>query len=99
MVKYTEKELQSATNIARNFGKLLESLKSGSLDKIAVLRNNKLDAVIIPVEEYNRLCEKESLAEHAEIFKIINDRMGNSNAGLVSWEKVLEKNGINENEL
>lgn len=99
MIQYTEKELQSATYVARNFGKLLENLKSGKIDKIAVLRNNKLDTVIIPVDEYNRLKEIEDLQEHIEIYNIVKNRMNDPKEERIPWDEALAQLGIDKNEL
>jgi PHD/YefM family antitoxin component YafN of YafNO toxin-antitoxin module len=99
MVQYTEKELKSATYVARNFGNLLENLKSGKIEKIAVLRNNKLDAVIIHVDEYNRLKEREDLQEHTEIYNIVKNRMNDSKEKRIPWDEALAILGIDKDEL
>jgi len=57
MVAYTQNELVSATEISKQFGEYISKVKNGVIDKIGVLKNNKLNAVILSVEEYERMSE------------------------------------------
>ena len=49
MVAYTQNELVSATEISKQFGEYISKVKNGLVDKIGVLKNNKLNAVILSV--------------------------------------------------
>ena len=55
MVAYTQNELVSATEISKQFGEYISKIKNGLLDKIGILKNNKLNAVILSVEKYERM--------------------------------------------
>ena len=55
MVAYQKKELISATELAKKFGQVMTQIKEKSVDKIGVLKNNKLEAVVISTEEYEHL--------------------------------------------
>ena len=55
MVAYQKNELISATELAKKFGQFMTLIKEKSIDKIGVLKNNKLEAVVISTEEYERL--------------------------------------------
>ncbi len=55
MVAYSQNELVSATEMSKQFGEYLSKIKDGSLKKIGILKNNKLNAVILSVEEYERM--------------------------------------------
>ena len=55
MIAYTQNELVSATEVSKQFGEYISKVKNGLLDKIGVLKNNKLNAVIVSVEEYERM--------------------------------------------
>jgi PHD/YefM family antitoxin component YafN of YafNO toxin-antitoxin module len=55
MVAYQKNELVSATELAKKFGQIMNQIKEKSVDKIGVLKNNKLEAVVISTEEYEHL--------------------------------------------
>jgi len=60
MTKYLKDEIISSTKIMRNFGEVLNKLKNRDLNKIAVIRNNEIEAVILPVTEYEKLLKRET---------------------------------------
>lgn len=74
MIGYAKAEIMPITHIARNLSAVLNKLKTGKLKKVAISRNNTLESVIIPAEEYERLQEVYDLAEHLEIFKLVKER-------------------------
>ncbi len=55
MVAYQKNELISATELAKKFGQVMTQIKEKNIDKIGVLKNNKLEAVVISTEEYEHL--------------------------------------------
>ena len=55
MVAYQKNELVSATELAKRFGQIMSQIKEKSVAKIGVLKNNKLEAVVISTEEYEHL--------------------------------------------
>ncbi len=55
MVAYQKHELISATELAKKFGQVMAQIKEKSVDKMGVLKNNKLEAVVISTEEYEHL--------------------------------------------
>jgi PHD/YefM family antitoxin component YafN of YafNO toxin-antitoxin module len=58
MQAYKRDEMISVTDLLKGFKKTLEKLTSHQLDKVAVMKNNKPEAVIISVDEYERLQSK-----------------------------------------
>lgn len=55
MVKYAENELFSITDFTKQISKLLKDIKNNSLEKIGILKNNRLEVVVLSTEEYARL--------------------------------------------
>ncbi len=55
MVAYQKNELISATELAKKFGQVMTQIKEKSVEKIGVLKNNKLEAVVISTEVYEHL--------------------------------------------
>ena len=58
MQAYKRDEMISVTDLLKGFKKTLEKLSSHQLDKVAVMKNNKPEAVIVSVDEYERLQSK-----------------------------------------
>ena len=58
MQAYKRDEMISVTDLLKGFKTTLERLTSHQLDKVAVMKNNKPEAVIISVDEYERLQSK-----------------------------------------
>jgi hypothetical protein len=59
MLTYKPNELMSSTDIAKNFGSVLAKLASHEVTKIGVLKNNKLDFVILRNDEIDQLVQQE----------------------------------------
>ncbi len=57
MVAYRRDEIISATDLARNVSATLNSLKNNEKEKIAISKNNKIETVMISIEEYEKLKE------------------------------------------
>lgn len=77
MVKYAQNELFSITDFTKQIGNVVNSIKEHSLEKIGILKNNKLEAVVISTDEYERLKELEEryeLAEHTQIYSQVLER-------------------------
>ena len=63
MTSFTQDEVISATDVVRNFSSELKSLTSGEKDKLVIVKNNRFEAVIIPIEEYERMSEAVKILE------------------------------------
>ncbi len=96
MVAYKRDEIISATDLARNVSGTIGKIVNKEKEKIAISKNNKLEAVLIDIEEYERLKEAQEILEHLEIAKLIKRR---ENSPTISFEELLEKEGISYNEI
>ena len=73
MVTYTTNELISSSELAKKFGTYLSQLKDKSVEKLAVLKNNKVEAVIISKDEYESMTEALKEMEAKEILSSIQN--------------------------
>ena len=55
MVRYAENELFSITDFTKQISSLLKDIKNNTIEKIGVLKNNRLEVVVVSTEEYSRL--------------------------------------------
>jgi len=97
MITITKEEIVSSSKAGKNFGQILERLKSGRAEKIIISKNNKLEAVIIPIEEYEQVKEAFELIEHLEIFQQISKRKGKKT--VVALDDLILESGINRKDL
>jgi PHD/YefM family antitoxin component YafN of YafNO toxin-antitoxin module len=94
MVAYTQNELASATEISKQFGEYISRVKNGLVEKIGVLKNNKLNAVILSVDEYEKMSAAVDLLEDMQIYEEIKDRLDTPKSKLLDGEDVLKKHGL-----
>ena len=66
MVNYTENELFSITDFTKKISSLLKDVKSNTLEKIGVLKNNRLEAVVLSTAEYTRLKKIEEDTQNSQ---------------------------------
>ncbi|MCK9455580.1 MAG: hypothetical protein WCY51_05505 [Sulfurimonas sp.] len=59
MVAYNTNELFSATEVAKNFATITSKLYKKELEKIGILKNNKLDFILLKSEDFEKIVEKE----------------------------------------
>ncbi len=93
-VSYQQNELMSATDVAKRFGSVLSQLSKHLVKKIGVLKNNKLEAVIVPTEEYNRMQKALDILEHLELETMIKERRKTPRSEYVDFNTVLKRNNI-----
>ena len=74
MITYATNELIPSSEFAKKFGSYLSQIKESTIDKIAVLKNNKVEAVLVSKDDYERMSEALELLEHQEIYKIVQER-------------------------
>ncbi|CAA6815725.1 MAG: Antitoxin [uncultured Sulfurovum sp.] len=96
MIAYSRNEIISATDMARSFSTALTSILEQGKEKLAISKNNKLQAVLIDIEEYERLKEAYDTLEHIEIAKLIEAR---KNSETFTLDEVMSEFGISENDL
>ena len=98
MVAYRQSELVSATEISKQFGEYISKVKGGMLEKIGILKNNKLNAVILSVEEYERMVEASNRLEDLEMHQEITERMKTAKDEYINGQDVLKKLNLSVND-
>jgi len=98
MVTYAANELISSSDFSKKFGSYLSQIRENSINKLAILKNNKVEAVMISKEEYERMQEAYDLVEHMEIYNIVKERIEKPHK-TISFEEMAKKHNINLNEL
>ena len=80
----------------------IKRIKEHTVEKVGVLKNNKLEAVVISTDEYERLKQIEELMnniEHKEIYNIVQDRVKTPKSDYLSIEDMAKKFNIDTKSL
>ena len=93
-VAYRKDEIVSASRAARSFGKVLADLKTHHKHRIAIAKNNELEAVILPIQEYETMAEALTLLEHIEIYRLIEQRKRKGTGKRISLDALLKEQGL-----
>ena len=93
MVAYRTDELVSSSDFAKKFGSYLSMIKENSVDKLAILKNNKVEAVMVSKDEYEMMSSALKQME-AEVFLdsvkngLRDVKLGNTKPIDELWEKL-----------
>ncbi|MSN26659.1 MAG: hypothetical protein GJV46_12415 [Geobacter sp.] len=78
MAHYSREEIMSSSEVVRNFGAVLSSVVQHRREKVAIIRNNRLEAVLVAADVYERM---EKSCESAPVtIGAIDSKAGNSSA-------------------
>ncbi len=91
MVTYSKDEIISVSEISRSFSTVLKDLMNHTKERFAISKNNKLEVIVLPIDDYERLQEAYDLMEHMEIYQKIQAR---KDSKMVSMEDSARKYGI-----
>lgn len=98
MVSYTQNELLSITDFTKTLSKVLADIKDHTVEKVGVLKNNKLEAVVISTDEYERLKRIEKMMdslEDKEISQIIESRKQTPKSEYISMDEMAKRFDVN----
>ena len=91
MIAYTSQELVSSSDFAKKFGSYLSQLKLNVVDKIAILKNNNIEAVLVPKDDYEKMKRALELQEHREIYEVVKKREQTPLNEYVSFDEMAKK--------
>lgn len=86
---YRRDEIVSSSTAAKRLGEVLSRAKRSG--RIVVSRNNRLDAVILPIEEYEGMVDD---LEHLLTALEIHDRKRTNKGKRVAWDSLKIKYGL-----
>ncbi len=94
MVTFARNEIISSSQFVRGFAGFLQRMTKSNDEKIAIVKNNQMQAVLIPIDEYEKLKSIEELAEYKEIYKTIQTRKNTPQEEYVSYEDAMKQAGF-----
>jgi len=75
VVAYKNDELIPSSEFAKKFGTYLAQIKDHTVDKLAVLKNNRIEAVLVSKEEYEDMRDAVAFREFQELKTRITDSL------------------------
>ena len=94
MVTFARNEIVSSSQFVRNFASLLQRLAKSNDEQIAVIKNNQMQAVMIPIDEYERLATLAEKAESKIIYETVQERKDTPGSEYVSYEDAMKTAGL-----
>jgi len=64
------------------------------VDKIAILKNNNIEAVLVPKDDYEAMKKAWELQEHREIYEIVEHRKETDVEAYVSFDDMAKRLNI-----
>ena len=58
---FSKDEIYTATQVVRNFSEVLSKVRTGENNRAFIVKNNKFEAVMLSMSEYERLNKAEEL--------------------------------------
>jgi PHD/YefM family antitoxin component YafN of YafNO toxin-antitoxin module len=99
MTTFTKDEIVPSTKVSRNLSSLLNKLKNHQLEKIAVIRNNEMEAILLPIQEYELMQALLEQDEYKTIYSLIKEREQTPNSSYISFDTVLSDLNISHEAL
>jgi len=75
MVAYASNELIPSSEFAKKFGSYLAQIKSSAVEKIAILKNNNIEAVMLSKDEYEDIKTLSEIGKQYLLDEEINRRV------------------------
>lgn len=91
MVSYAREEMVSTTDFSRSVSGFVDKIKNHQLEKLAILRNNNVDAVMVDAESYERMKTLEELMEQTAIAMELEKRNQTPEAEYIDHEELLRR--------
>jgi PHD/YefM family antitoxin component YafN of YafNO toxin-antitoxin module len=91
---FTRDEMISSTAAVKNFGKVVAELAGHKREKTAVIRNNEIAVVMLPVDDYEYMARIVDFVEHLELYDLIAQRGKTAASRRIALDDLLREEGI-----
>jgi len=102
-IAYTTDEMVSVSEYQKHMAKYNESLRTKKRKKIALMKNNSVDLVVISSEELNNLYKSseilEEYMEDLELLRVVEERKNSKIEDGYSLEEVMKELNITNEDL
>jgi len=99
MVAYENDELIPSSEFAKKFGMYLAQIKDHTVEKLAVLKNNRIEAVVVSKDEYEKMKDAYEHMEELYIAKVVEERSATPREEYISMSQMAKELGVDLNAL
>lgn len=96
MIEMTSDEVVGVSQLVRNFSRYLDKLKEHKVGKLLLSRQSGLEAVLLPLKDYERLLEVQEELDHVILFRELKEREKSDAGKRISREKLKKKYGLED---
>lgn len=75
MVAYKKEEMVGITEFSKAVSSFVDKISTHSLEKLAIIKHNKPEVVVVSIDEYEKLVAQAEYLEDLEIAKVIKERV------------------------
>ena len=80
-VAYKREEMAGITELSRSLNSFVDKVKNHTIEKLAIMKNNKPEVVMISTAEYERIKELSDIIEYQSIADIVDERLPDGKIG------------------
>lgn len=90
-MEVTSEEIIGVSQLVRNFRHYLDKLKNHKISKLLLSRQSGLEAVLLPLKDYEHLLEAQEQLDRLILFNELRERERTDTGKRISREKVKKK--------
>lgn len=94
MMEITSDEVVGVSQLIRNFSRYLDQLRTHKLSKILLSRQSGLEAVLLPLKDYERLLDVQEQLDHLLLFQELETRKIQDSGKRISRTQLKKKYGL-----
>jgi hypothetical protein len=94
MIAYSRDEMVSVTDLLKSLRQTLDKISLRSVEKIAVMKNNRPEAVMLSIDEYERIKGLADMAERVGLSELLYERKLTPKDSYIPFNDVMAKAGI-----
>lgn len=96
MIEITSDEVIGISQLIRNFSRYLDKLKEHKVSKLLLSRQSGLEAVLLPLKDYERLLDIQEQLDHVILAQELKNREKQDSGKRISRDKLKKKYGLED---
>lgn len=75
MISYSQNEILNISELSKPLTNFIEKISTKTVEKLAIVNQNKAEAIIISADRYEKILELEEFLDDLEVAQIIKERV------------------------
>lgn len=96
MIEITSDEIIGVSQLVRNFSHYLDQLKEHKASKFLLSRQSGLEAVLLPLKDYEHLLDVQEQLDRLFLFRELKSREKQDSGKRISRDKLKRKYGLED---